>query len=182
MNEQNSEERWAIVPFSPRYRVSSLGRVQSRIGWRGRLATNESPWRDIKPFVAGRGYLMVGLRVGGESVREYVHRLVLLTFVGPCPPGMEARHILRNDRTDNRLDNLRWGTPLENAADCERHGTRRKGSQCHTAKYDEATVLKVRSLREVEGMTYKAIGELLGIHKGTVRNHCKRRNWRHLSA
>lgn len=46
---------------------------------------------------------------GGLSSRRAVsvHRLVLLAFVGPCPPGCEADHVNR-DRSDNRLVNLRW--------------------------------------------------------------------------
>ena len=42
-----------------------------------------------------------------------VHRLVLETFVGPCPDGMECDHVNRN-RSDNRLQNLRWIPHNEN--------------------------------------------------------------------
>lgn len=42
-----------------------------------------------------------------------VHRLVLETFVGPCPDGMECDHVNRN-RSDNRLKNLRWIPHNEN--------------------------------------------------------------------
>jgi hypothetical protein len=53
--------------------------------------------------------------------KRYVHRLILETFVGPCPLGMEGRH-WDGDPHNNRVDNLLWGTPLENAADRRRHG------------------------------------------------------------
>ena len=42
-----------------------------------------------------------------------VHRLVLETFVGPCPDGMECDHRNR-DGLDNRVDNLSWVTHSEN--------------------------------------------------------------------
>ena len=51
-----------------------------------------------------------------------VHQLVLLTFRGKCPQGYESRH-LNGDKLDNRLINLRWGTPQENHADRILHGT-----------------------------------------------------------
>ena len=57
----------------------------------------------------GSGYLRV--RVRGKDYK--VHRLVLETFVGMCPTGMQGDHINRN-RQDNRLENLRWVTPQEN--------------------------------------------------------------------
>ena len=42
-----------------------------------------------------------------------VHRLVLETFVGPCPEGMECDH--RNHNTaDNRIENLAWITHSDN--------------------------------------------------------------------
>lgn len=43
----------------------------------------------------------------------YVHRLVLETFEGPCPPGFECDHIDRNP-SNNNLENLRWVSHYEN--------------------------------------------------------------------
>jgi DNA-binding transcriptional regulator YiaG len=50
----------------------------------------------------------------------FVHRLVMLAFVGPCPAGHEVRHI-NGDPSDNRLVNLRYGTRSENQKDRARH-------------------------------------------------------------
>lgn len=69
----------------------------------------------------GSGYLRV--RVRGKDYK--VHRLVLETFVGKCPPGMQGDHINRN-RTDNRLENLRWVTPEEN------NRNRKDNDRCET--------------------------------------------------
>jgi len=46
----------------------------------------------------------------------------LETSVGPCPEGHVTRH-LNGDPTDNRLENLRWGTRSENQRDSVKHGT-----------------------------------------------------------
>jgi hypothetical protein len=58
-----------------------------------------------------------------------VHHLVLEAFVGPCPPGQEARHVNDNDRANNALSNLAWGTHRENCADRDRHGATARGDR-----------------------------------------------------
>lgn len=115
-------ERWRpVVGYEHGYQVSDLGRVRSipRVTSRSTL-----PGGPISPARTGtrRSYLFVHLYGDGTSEQKYVHRLVLEAFVGPCPPGLETRH-LNGDSFDNRLSNLRWGTRAENAADRIRHGT-----------------------------------------------------------
>ena len=92
----------------------------------------------ITPTTNQYGHLKVRLRSAQRCAIKYVHRLMLETFVGPCPPGMECRH-LNGDPTDNRLCNLVWGTHSENIKDMYRHGTqntknRARGEQVGTAK------------------------------------------------
>lgn len=109
-------ERWADVPgYNGRYRVSSLGRVQSNA--RGAWAFMQG-----RP---GRGnYIRVGLsQPGDRSPRSFfVHKLVLLSFRGPRQAGQVVRH-LNGDPSDNRLENLAYGTAAENQRDSVRHGT-----------------------------------------------------------
>ena len=108
-------ERWLPIPgWEGLYDVSSLGRVRSH--YRG--------GRILRPWPDADGYLRVSLSRGGVQTIYRVHRLVLLAFAGPGEPGEEVRH-LNGDATDNRADNLAWGTPAENKRDQVRHGTHR---------------------------------------------------------
>ncbi len=110
-------EQWRPVPGFSGYLVSNLGRVYS--GHSDRCLT---------PQPSGRGHLRVALRRAGETHMKLVHRLVLLAFVGPCPPGKECLH--RDDvPSNNRLSNLRWGTRKENRQDAVRNERRRGGKQ-----------------------------------------------------
>ena len=106
----STTSRVRFRPIQPGYFVSDDGSVWS--AFRGR-------WRRLKPHPQSRGHCTVDL---GKRNTRFVHRLVLEAFVGPCPDGMECRHLDGNPG-NNRLENLAWGTPKENAADSIRHGT-----------------------------------------------------------
>lgn len=102
-----------VVGFDGAYEVSDLGQVRSVKT--GRL---------LKPArINSLGHLQVKLYRDGKQHGRLVHRLVLEAFKGPCPPGMEARHVQTNDTSDNRLGNLAWGTYTENELDKRAHGT-----------------------------------------------------------
>jgi len=133
-----SEERWLPVPGWDEYEVSDYGRVRRLTPGRGTRAG-----RILKASPDAWGYPRVALSRSGEVKYEKAHRLVLLAFVGPCPVGMEARH-LNGDRADPSLSNLAWGTPKENSADTDRHGTRVVGERHYQAKLTSAMVLAMR--------------------------------------
>jgi hypothetical protein len=66
------------------------------------------------------GYRYANLYRDGKMRHTSVHTIVLEAFVGPRPDGLVARHgpLKYEDGTpDNRLSNLEWGTPSENAMD-----------------------------------------------------------------
>lgn len=67
------------------------------------------------------GYACISIRKDGKYYDFLVHRLVLETFVGPCPENMECLHGDGN-KTNNNVDNLRWGTRVENIQDSIDHG------------------------------------------------------------
>lgn len=120
-----TREKWAPVPgWDGLYEVSTRGRVRSlerfSVDSRGRLY--RVPGRVRKLSRHPSGYVLVNLCAGGSRRKYQVHRLVLAAFIGPCPEGMETRH-LDGDRANNHLENLAWGTPEENTADRVRHGT-----------------------------------------------------------
>ena len=61
----------------------------------------------------------VSVVLGRGTPGRPVHQLVMLTFVGAPPDGMEVLHS-NGDPTDNRLENLRYGTRTENILDVYR--------------------------------------------------------------
>lgn len=98
-----------------------------------------------------RGYLHVTVKdrsVPAKTHKEPVHKLVLNAFVGKRPDDYVCRH-LNGHATDNRLENLCWGTVQENMQDEIRHGTAvclRHGERAIASKLSLDDVLKIRWL------------------------------------
>lgn len=104
-------ENWLPVRDYPDYEVSDLGRVWS----------HKRGGRYLKTPPNSSGRPIVEIRNDHGRRLVFTYRLVLEAFVGPCPPGKQGLH--KNDvKTDNRLENLRWGTPSDNAYDRYRNG------------------------------------------------------------
>lgn len=115
-----SVERWRPIEGFPGYEISDRGRCLSR--------KHRSP-RFLKPDANQTGHLRYGLKNLGERQRAIsAHSLVLRAFIGPRPPGKICRHI-DDDPANNRLDNLYWGTHVENSADIVRNGNRNTGKR-----------------------------------------------------
>lgn len=128
-------EKWQAIPgwvgayeASTEGRIRSLPRLVSYIDWR----TGNTVQRPAGGIVlklqphCKSGHLMVTL----PPTKTYVHKVVLETFVGPCPSGLEALHRDGNP-TNNQLGNLRWGTRGENILDAVRHGTHQMARRSH---------------------------------------------------
>ena len=164
------------MPGHPMYEVSSMGRVRSWVGWRGRGRAS-SP-RLMQPLRGNGKYLTVTL-LGQRS--RYVHQLVLEAFIGPRPyPSAVARHL--NDMPhDNRLLNLSWGSRAENVEDGKRNGRRygQPGEQHRTAILTDVRVREIRAWRSY-GFTGSEIGAWYGVSKQLVYNVASGRRWGHV--
>jgi hypothetical protein len=119
-------EEWRGVAGFPGYDVSTMGRVRS---W---LVPGHSGKRRARPLVlrswVDRGYPRVALSSASGQVCRHVHRIVLETFSGACPYGMEAAHG-NGVSWDCALTNLSWKTHVENMDDQRRHGTLASGAR-----------------------------------------------------
>ena len=147
-----NEEWRPVVGWEGLYEVSDQGRVRSfdRTVHCKNGRTRRYKGRLLKPQKSRDGYLRVALCRGDKPRRRYIHRLVLAAFAGPCPDGMETRHMNGNP-SDNRLANLQYGTHSENNLDRVKHGTHQETRKTHCPRGHKLTPGNLRKSRETRG-------------------------------
>ncbi len=156
------------IPYAQGYTVNVLGQIFHR----GKSIKTQPSKND--------GYVRVNLFVDKKYIYRLVHRIVLETFKGPCPKGMESRH-LDGIRSNNKLSNLRWGTKQQNQMDKKVHGTLsvNVGSEHPNAKLTEADVAQIKKLLD-GGWFQKDIATKYNITQVTVSNIKTGRLWAHV--
>jgi len=171
---------WKDIPdYTGLYQASTLGQIKSLIKYNG---TNQ---RILKLKIRKNGYLQVILCKDGIHKHYLVHKLILETFVGPCPPGMETRH-LNGIRIDNKLINLKYGTRSENQKDRNLHGTQsnakhldNRGTKQWQAKLNDNKVFKIKKLLKL-GFSCKDIAKIFSVNKSTISDIKFGRTWKHV--
>ncbi|WP_081278950.1 NUMOD4 motif-containing HNH endonuclease [Mycolicibacterium fortuitum] len=132
-------ETWRSLDRYPGYEVSDQGAVRSV----DRTVVTSAGTRSYKGRVLKSasnlaGYKGVKLTLPDRS-REHVliHVLVCTAFHGTRPTtAHEVRH-LNGNNTDNRAENLRWGTKSENAFDTVKHGSNNNANKTHCPRGHE---------------------------------------------
>lgn len=167
-----------VIAGYSRYAIDENGTILSICG---RGPGKIRSWADakrVRPVLDSYGYHIVSLRRDGKSCVVFVHKLVLTTFFGPCPQGMQCRH-LDGCKTSNKLLNLAWGTNSENQQDRFRHGTGNQGDRNHTATLNDSDVLAIRS-RAANGEKISAIAKDFPIHRTSIYRIVNRQSWKHI--
>lgn len=153
------------VPSAPGYFACEDGHIWRR-GSRRVAMTN------------GRGYLRIKVSVKNTQRDAYIHRLVCEAYHGPCPEGMQCRH-LDGDRKNNRPCNLQWADKKTNEADKAGHGTLMRGDGHASSKLTGEVVMYARQCA-TDGETVASIADRLGVGYGALNDAVRGRRWKHL--
>jgi hypothetical protein len=172
---------WLPIPGFPNYEASDRGEIRSldhmpafKDG-RRRL----SKGRVLKPGI-GKGYRLVVLRnAEGKRMTLKVSRAVLMAHVGPPPsPDAVCRH-LNDVRHDDRLENLAWGTRLDNTNDRRRNGNDFCGEKHPNSRLTDADVSEIQTAVEA-GTAQQVIADQYGVHQSVISKIASRKAWGHL--
>jgi len=111
------DKKWKAIPGFPGYYASENGKIGSaKKREYGTWIITDTIQRVLRPGKHPGGYLSVGMTIDGIPYQRRIHTLVALTFLGERPEGQEVCHT-NNNKLDNSVENLRYDTPLGNAAD-----------------------------------------------------------------
>jgi hypothetical protein len=140
-------ENWKEISGTDgEYLVSDLGRVVSfKKGYRAVL----------KPGLSSNGYLSVCV----NRKSRLIQHLVAEAFIGRKPEGFLVLHNNGN-RTDNRAENIRYGSPSENNLDITRHGRRKLSTE---------SIREIRALHEI-GVPKLKLAEKFAVTRRQISN------------
>lgn len=126
-------EEWRPIPgYEGIYQVSDLGRIRS-LPRRGTLGGIR------KVRLRPDGYYDVELSRDSVKAKLLLHRLIAAAFCPRAEGQAVVRH-LNDNRDDNRVVNLAWGTDSDNVADAIRNGRHPHVNKTHCNEghpYDE---------------------------------------------
>lgn len=145
---------WRDIPgLEGAYQVTDTGLVRSLDRYVNNRGTQmRCRGKMLKLFINHNGYRFVRIK----KRTRFVHALVLEAFVGPRPSGADTLHA--NDiRTDNRLENLSWGTRSQNMLDAVARGRHHQ----------------VRKTKCSKGHEYTAENTITGVSKHGNFRHCR---------
>jgi len=162
------------IPSARGYFVDTEGNVYSR--WRTGLGPAGPVFAERKLSVRiSDGYRCVDLKAAKRKAVN-VAWLVLEAFIGPRPDGAFARH-LDDNPSNNRLDNLAWGTRKENVADAIRNQCRasRRGEKRDRLTAEKAAEIRAR---HKAGVTQRELAQEFGVARVTITHIIQGRTWR----
>lgn len=161
-----AKEIWKKIPGYENYQISDLGNVRNNLGkfmtqrLNGTRENNKYLSVHLMANIPGLGWKERGKILS-------VHRLVALAFHGIPTKGKNCCH--KNDiKTDNRLENLYWGTASDNAKDSIKNGTFNFphpgfGEKHHSVKFSDEIIAKIRSEYTGKHGEQTSLGKKYGI-------------------
>lgn len=143
-----------------------------------------SNFKKLKPL-SKKSYPMVILCKDGKKFAKTLHRLVAKTFL-PNPTNYPCVCHKNNIKTDNRVENLYWGSYSMNIkqsfADGRKHVN--KGEESNLSRLSLAQVKLIRLMAEQflwkQSKIVKILGSIWKINQSTVSRIMSKKRWAHI--
>jgi hypothetical protein len=171
------EEVWIdIEGYNGQYKLSNMGIIKSFKNKKVRDGIVLKPRRTRKN---NNWYLAVVVQDKGIRRSPRLHRIVAEYFI-PNPENKREVNHIDGDKNNNRVDNLEWSTPKENADHAKKTGLILKGENCPRSILTEEQVIMLRSRSYGYGDKRRICKEL-GIDECTLFFVLSGKSWSHLN-
>lgn len=177
-------EQWkSIEGYKGLYEVSNLGQVRSldrvmKVDNHHNIKMKKYKGMVLKPLLSQRKHSRVSLYKEKTSKRHLIHRLVAFAFI-PNPENKPHINHLDSDPTNNRVDNLEWVTPKENALHAKLAGRAYlKGEKSNNHKLTEIEVTQIRKSKGK--IRAKDLAKIYNCGESTIYDIFKKRYWSHI--
>lgn len=134
----------------------------------------------LKQSLDDHGCPRVTLWLRGKQTTHRVAHLVADAFLPAKGPTDQVLRHLNDDPTDNRIENLAWGTRSDNAQDSIRNETFVRGITHWMAKLTENNVREMRRLYATGALSYRKLARQFGVSYQTISDIVRRKRWKHI--
>lgn len=170
-----------IPGYEGLYEISDEGVVRSKVRWindgRRKYLKKEKIIKPDKHIFNGR--LRVMLYKNGVRRKHSVHRLVLETYIGPCPDGKICCH--KDDNyLNNTVDNLYWGSVKDNNLDRIRNDKTVKGSLNGNSKLKDEEVWLIKKLL-YHKVVQRKIAQMFKVTPTMISYIKQNKQWSHIT-
>lgn len=133
-------ENWRpVVGFEGSFSISDTAQVRSEareVPWNGTVRRVRT--KILSQHKDSQGYLRITLGQDSKLYSKLMHVLLLEAFISPRPEGRIGCH-WDDNKLNNSLSNLYWGTHKENGTDCVRNGNHPLSQRMHCKNRHEYT-------------------------------------------
>lgn len=162
------DKEWKQIPDFEGYYASRDGEILS-------LVKSKKKPRILKQIRSEDGHMYVFLYRSTKMTKMFVHRAVLLAWVGKPKTGQVGRH-LDDDGSHNVLENLVWGSPKENSDDRRRNKGFRSGEKSPSSKLTKDQILLIRE-QYADGRSSRDLGCDFGVSHSTILSIVRGESW-----
>lgn len=160
-------ESWRLISGTKMYQVSNLGNVRSVRIARKAVAAGKQP-RNMVPYKNGGGYLRIKIDTDAKlNTNVGINRAVAFAFLGTPEEGNYMVNHKNMNKLDNRVENLEWVSPKQNARHAQENGTRR-------SKFTDEAIHTMRNMREMTAISISGLARLYNVNVTTMANIVKR--------
>lgn len=164
------KEIWKTILGYEDYEISNLGRVKSHKKW-----NDKNKERILKPKIESSGYLRICLCKNNKTKFFYIHRLVMISFVGKI--NLPVNHKDGN-KNNNKLKNLEFVTPSKNMKHAFKIGLHNlRGERNTQSKLKGHQVIKIRKMYNTGNYYQKDIAKIFNVDRKTISDITLYKSW-----